>query len=191
MNHVHSAASDLHRFCSRQGWGFCFIGGLALQRWGEPRQTLAADLTLITHFEHDETYARVLLSEFAPRIPEALEFALRARVLLLQHPNGVGLDIALGGLPFEVDSVSRASDWEATPGVVLRTCCAEDLLIHKVFAGRTQDWADIERVLQRRGDTLDISLITRELGPLLALKESPESLDRFLALLDRHNPGRR
>lgn len=186
MNLVYAAASELHQFCVDRNWQFCFIGGVALQRWSEPRQTLDADLTLLTHFIHDEEYARELLDVFPSRRPDALEFARRARVLLLRHPSGVGLDIALGGLPFEVDSVRRATDWQAIPGVILRTCCAEDLIVHKVFAARAQDWADVERILQRQGSRLNFPLIEQELVPLLALKESPENLDRFRALISRH-----
>ena len=37
--------------CVGQGWRFCFVGGLALQRWGEPRVTEDVDLTLLTGFE--------------------------------------------------------------------------------------------------------------------------------------------
>ncbi len=30
-------AADLQDFCEARDWRFCFIGGLALQRWGERR----------------------------------------------------------------------------------------------------------------------------------------------------------
>lgn len=186
MSLVYAAAADLQRFCEEQRWEFCFIGGVALQRWSDPRQTQDADLTLLTRFIHDEAYADALLGVFQPRRPDAREFALRARVLLLRHPNGVGLDVALGGLPFEEASVARSSDWEATPGCTLRTCSAEDLIVHKAFAARDQDWADIAGILQRQGAKLDLPLIERELTPLLALKEEPQNLARLHQLIARH-----
>src|ERR1017187_4944246 len=37
------AARQLEVFCDRQGWRSCFIGGIAVQRWGEPRVTLDVD----------------------------------------------------------------------------------------------------------------------------------------------------
>ncbi len=186
MNPVYAAAADLHAFLTARAWEFCLIGGVALQRWGEPRQTLDADFTVLTHFIRDEEYIDALLAAYPSRIPDARDFALRARVLLLRHCNGVGLDIALGGIPFEVASVARSSEWQAIPGVTLRTCSAEDLIVHKVFAGRNQDWADVEKVLKRQGRGLNVALIEGELAPLLALKESPESLDRFRGLLRQH-----
>jgi hypothetical protein len=42
------AASNLQTLCEKEGWRFCFIGGLAVQRWGEPRETVDVDLTLLT-----------------------------------------------------------------------------------------------------------------------------------------------
>ncbi len=50
MNEVIRAAAELQAVCESQSWRFCFIGGLALQRWGEPRETVDVDLTLLTGF---------------------------------------------------------------------------------------------------------------------------------------------
>ena len=33
-------AAEVQDFCQRQQWPFCFIGGIAVQRWREPRVTL-------------------------------------------------------------------------------------------------------------------------------------------------------
>jgi hypothetical protein len=48
LNPLFEAASRLQQFCSDQKWSFCFIGGVAAQRRGEPRFTKDADLTLLT-----------------------------------------------------------------------------------------------------------------------------------------------
>ena len=50
MNEVIRAAAELQAVCTAHGWRFCLIGGLALQRWGEPRETIDVDLTLLTGF---------------------------------------------------------------------------------------------------------------------------------------------
>ena len=54
MTEVIRAAADLQTFCEAHGWRFCLIGGLALQRWGEPRETVDVDLTLLTGFGGEE-----------------------------------------------------------------------------------------------------------------------------------------
>lgn len=40
MNEVIRAAAGLQAVCVAEEWRFCFIGGLAVQRWGEPRETV-------------------------------------------------------------------------------------------------------------------------------------------------------
>ena len=101
MTEVIRAAADLQAVCQEQSWHYCFIGGLALQRWGEPRETVDVDLTLLTGFGGEERFVNNLLGRFEARIENAAQFALTSRVLLLRASPGVGLDIALGGLPFE------------------------------------------------------------------------------------------
>ncbi|HVY71828.1 MAG TPA: nucleotidyltransferase [Verrucomicrobiae bacterium] len=88
--------------------------------------------------------------------------------------DGIGIDVALGGLPFETSTVERASSCEYEGGLCLRTCSAEDLIVLKAFANRNRDWDDIESVIVRNRETLDWNLIHRELKPLAELKETPE-----------------
>ena len=136
MNEVIRAAVELQAVCEAQGWKFCIIGGLALQRWGEPRETVDVDLTLLTGFGGEERFIEVLLGRFESRLENAAEFALSRRVLLLRAPSGVGLDIALGALPFEESAIKRATDLLVPGDARLRTCSAEDLLVMKAFAAR-------------------------------------------------------
>lgn len=177
MTEVFQAAAELQAVCQAQGWKFCFIGGLALQRWGEPRETADADLTLLTGFGGEEPFIRILLAHFAGRIPDAAQFALERRVLLLRSRRGVGLDIALGALPFEALAVERSSEFEYLPGVVLRTSSAEDLVVMKAFAGRGQDWVDVERIIVRQTGKLDWTYIEEQLHPLAELKGTPETME--------------
>ncbi len=179
MTEVIHAAAELQAFCEAQGWRFCLIGGLALQRWGEPRETVDVDITLLTGFGHEDHFVRKLLDQFQGRIDNAFEFALTRRVLLLRARSGVGIDIALGGLPFEESAVSRSSMFVYPPNVPLRTCSAEDLIVMKAFAARARDWVDIEGIIVRQTGKLDWNYVRRQLGPLAELKEAPEILDEL------------
>ncbi len=182
MNSIIAAALELQSFCSSRKWDFSIIGGLAVQRWGEPRNTIDADLTLITGFGREEEFVDELLTKFVTRRPDARDFALQYRVLLLQASNGIPLDIALGAMPFEVRSVERATAWQVANDASLITVCPEDLIVHKAFAGRPRDWLDIEGVLVVSGDSLDWQLIEYELRPLIELKECPEAFDQLMHL---------
>lgn len=183
MRRLVHVAWHLQQHFEDWGWRFCFIGGLALQRWGQPRLTVDVDVTLFSGFGGEAQFVDRLLAEYQPRIADAREFALTRRVLLLADGD-VGVDIALAGLPFEEDVINRSSVAEYLPGIALRTCSAEDLVVLKAFADRLQDWADIESVLSRQRGHLDLDLVRRQLRPLVELKKAPEilvRLDRMLA----------
>jgi len=173
------AAVDVQRLCTRRGWKFCFIGGVAVQRWGNPRFTVDLDLTLLAGYGSEEHVVEQLLADLRPRRPDAKDFAVRHRVLLARTTSGVDVDVALGALPFEERSVTRASLWRLDDTGEIATCSAEDLIVHKVFAGRDRDWDDVRGVLARQHRKLDWSLIREELRPLLELKETPEALTRL------------
>jgi len=176
---VLEAAVEVQSFCEQREWRFCFIGGVAVQRWGQPRLTQDVDLTLLTGFGEEESFADAFLRVFQPRRSDTREFALSHRVLLVRTASGVDVDIALGAFPFEERSIQRASRWSWTEGQFLITCSAEDLIIHKAFAGRDLDWGDVERVLTRQHGKLDLNLVRSELKPLLELKGEPEAMARL------------
>ncbi|TAK87958.1 MAG: hypothetical protein EPO20_00505 [Betaproteobacteria bacterium] len=182
MKTVLEAALEVQRKLTEGKERFCFIGAIALQRWGEPRATRDVDVTVLCPFGDEPRAIDRMLVFFAGRIPDAREFALRNRVLLLKSEAGIPIDVALGSLPYEQRCVGRASDWEITPGGALRTCSAEDLVVLKAFASRTRDWADIEALLARRGASLDWNLVLEELAPLAAARDMPEILDRLRAM---------
>jgi len=183
MVDILGAALAVTELCGTNRYRFCFIGGVAVQRWGNPRFTADVDLTIITGYGGEERFIDTLLGELSPRRPDAREFALVHRVLLARTKDGIDVDIALGALPFEERSVARASAWQIDEGRQIKTCSAEDLIVHKVFAGRDRDWDDVRGVLTRRHGKLDFDVIRFELGPLLDLKEDSDALPRFERLV--------
>jgi hypothetical protein len=186
MNGILDAAVQVDRFLQEAAVRYCLIGGIALQRWSMPRTTLDVDCTVMTEFGREEAMVAMLLSWFRPRVPDAATFATRSRVLLAVTDQGVGVDVSLGALPFESRMIERSSTWELDASRSLRTCSAEDLIVQKAFAGRDQDWVDIDTILVRRSELLDQQLILQELRPLSELKEDPDSLHRLTQLLRAH-----
>ena len=57
------AAAQIQSMLLRHGWRFCFIGGVAVQRWGNPRFTRDVDLTLVTGLGDEERFVDGLLAE--------------------------------------------------------------------------------------------------------------------------------
>src|SRR5438067_1282540 len=97
----------------------------------------------------------------------------------------IGYVISMNSDPQELKEARAEyyARWEA-----VETVKAEDLAVHKVFAGRDLDWGDVERVLIRQHGKLDLEQIRAELKPLLDLKgelQALEKLDRMLATVER------
>jgi hypothetical protein len=183
MNELCRVALEVQRECEKRDWRFCFIGGLAVQHWGEPRFTRGVDLTLLTGFGGEETYIDPLLEVFEPRIEDCRDFALQNRVLLLKSAEGIGIDVALGALPFEEEAARRSRLIEVEPDAVLRLCSPEDLIVMKAFADRLQDQLDVERILIRQGvENLDWTYIALHLAPLCQLKGAPEIVRKLESL---------
>lgn len=136
----------------------------------------------ITGVGDEARYVDALLARFGTRIDDAREFALRHRVLLLRATNGVPIDLALGALAFEERAASAASAEEIcarSPASAVRAGRAD---LYKVFAGRPQDWLDVEGILEKSGNRIDWSIVRSDLSELLALKGDTESLPRLEGL---------
>lgn len=182
---VLGTAAAVQRFCVERGWRFCFIGGVAVQHWGQPRLTADVDVTVLTGFGLEEPFIDALLGQFPARRDDAREFALNNRVVLLADADGTGIDVSFGALPFEERLLERAQNHELAPGLRLTLCSAEDLVVLKTFAGRHIDWADVERIVARQGEALDHALVLSEVAPLLELKGASEDLATLKGILLR------
>jgi hypothetical protein len=80
-------AAELHAVCQSNNWQFCFIGGLALRRWSEPRETVDVDLSLFAGFGDERQFCDVLLKHFAARISDAALAALPYEALVIERSS--------------------------------------------------------------------------------------------------------
>jgi len=184
INPLFRAGLELQDVLLERRWAFCYIGGLAVIRWGELRMTQDIDLCLLCGFGNEEQYIKTLLSMYTSRISDAHQFASQNRVLLLNASNGVSVDISLSGLPYEEKMIERATPYTFEENCSLMTCSAEDLIVLKAFANRAKDWMDVESIIARQGKKLDTNYIFHHLAPLCELKESPEILKRAKKLVE-------
>jgi len=176
---------EIQDFMSERGWRFAFIGGVANLAWGSVRTTQDVDLTLFTSFINEKAYIDEILAQFAPRIADAARFALQARVVLLEGRGGIGIDIGLAGFPYEEHAINRRTLVDFGEGISLWLITAEDLVIMKAFAGRGQDWVDVEGIIRRQGKKLDWPYILEHAPDLAAAKEDDTMIDRLLEIRDR------
>ena len=173
---------EIDEFFSREGISYAIIGGVAVQRWGEPRFTEDIDITVMVAAEEEPKLIAKLVTTFEPRISDAAEFALRHRVCLVRTSNGCSVDISFGVAGFEEELIKRTSDFEIGDDCRVPVCSAEDLVILKAVAGRPRDWEDIEGVLYRQHSGLDLVYLRSWLNEFSLLLEQPALSEQFEAL---------
>jgi hypothetical protein len=182
LGNLVAAAVRLQEDWESRGIDFCFIGGLAVQHWGEPRLTNDVDASVWTEFGNERPVIDRLLENLSARIEDAVGFALANRVVLAQEAFGVNVDVSLAAFPFELALIKRSEKRPYRNGAMLRICDASDLIILKAFANRPRDWQDIRGILIRSQAELDWSHINSELTMLADLKEEPEIMDQLTNL---------
>lgn len=179
MNRQFETAWQLHTFLSARGIPYAIIGGIAVQRWGQPRLTRDVDLTVLLPPGSEETMLRAIVAAFPARIEDAVAFAVAHRVLPVEVPGASEADISLGLPGYEEHVIARAVPYDLGEGRVVRLCSAEDLIVHKALAGRPKDVLDIEGIVGRQGRALDVAYVRRWLGELARVAEDPDVAARF------------
>lgn len=183
MNPQIEAALAVHEFLSgRLRLKYAVIGGIALQFWGEPRFTHDLDITVQDRLELADL-VRETTETFGSRVPDPYAFARETRMLLVRVAQ-VDVDIAVALKGYEDSLFARVKSIEVEPGRRLDICSAEDLVIHKALAGRPQDLADVQGIILRQGNALEVRYIRRWLGQFSRGLEDPAILERFRQLWD-------
>lgn len=182
-------AAELQQVLQAHGIQFCFIGGVPLQLWGEVRQTTDIDLTIFCELGTEPDILPVLNGYLNPRIEDSRDVFLLGRMYLGRSPKGTQVDISIGFTPYERRMMERAVDQDYGVGVPLHICSAVDLTVMKTLAGRGQDWVDIQRIIQRSGESMDWDLVYEELAPLLEMAGRDENLPRLKQMVADEYPS--
>ncbi len=175
-----AAAWEVSRFFAERHLPYALIGGLAVQVWGNARLTVDADFSIAAPLTTGSApLVRLITQHFPSRSANPVDFAGKTRMVLITAGNGVEVDISLALPGYEDQLFARAVDHEIDPGKKIRLCSAEDLIIHKAVAGRPQDISDIQGVVHRQGEKLDVGYIRQWLNDFADALANPEIVERF------------
>ena len=110
---------------------------------------------------HRQDRARLLkiLQTFTPLNEDPDEAFRRLGLAFFQDPNKNRIDVMLADTIFDERAIERAQSIEVSPGKEIRVCTAEDLIIYKMLSTRARDWADVESIIQKQGNSLDNAYI--------------------------------
>lgn len=188
MRALFEEAALLQTVLDNEGWEFFFVGGIAVQIWGEPRLTTDIDLTIFTGLVNEDERIGRLMTLLKPRdtsVEAAIEFSKTARILLLRSPGGIDIDMMLNGISDLGEEYARSSFQRFTPELSLRVCSAETLIGMKTYAGRSRDIADLETILIKQTQ-LDWAYIDKYLNEISEYEEISDKISILEKLKDKH-----
>jgi len=138
----------LARALDRAQIPYMVIGGQAVQLYGEPRMTRDIDLTLgLASDGLDRVLAVCDACGLKPLPAVPAEFVRETMVLpALEERTGIRVDFVFSFTDYERQAISRSRPVELS-GVSVRFAAVEDVVIHKLVAGRPRDLEDVRSIV--------------------------------------------
>ncbi len=165
------------------GFRYAVIGGMAVILRGYDRFTMDLDAIVLDADDRlTELLAALANQGITLRIADGIPFAKRNRILLLQTPDGIEIDLSMGVLPFEQMTVERAPVERLSDQLSARIARVEDLLVMKLIALRDRDKDDVKRLLELHPD-VDREAILATVSEFAEALESPETTEEGRRLL--------
>jgi len=157
------------------------MGGVALSAWKHPRAT--QDVDLLIGLE-DRDYQFILQKLGAARIrakrqPPVVTLGRLRIVQLLYEPPGTYLDLQidllLADCAYQKEALRRRTMVHLPDlDIAIAVLSCEDLILHKVLAGRIVDRADAAKLLRVNQTALDLGYLRTWSGKLNLSKELRE-----------------
>ena len=124
------------------------IGGQAVLLYGEPRLTKDIDVTLgIGVSELNRIKAILPGMGLEMLVKDELQFVEKTMVLpTLEKRSGIRVDLIFSFSYYEMEAIGRARGIRLGRSEV-NFASAEDVIIHKVIAGRPRDLEDVKTIL--------------------------------------------
>jgi hypothetical protein len=162
---------------------YMVIGGQAVLLYGEPRLTRDIDVTLGANIDRVHQLLSAIQEISLEPIPKDIESFVRQTMVLpaLETSTGIRVDFIFSFTPYETEAIKRAKKVE----ILGREICfasSEDVVIHKIFAGRQRDKEDA-RIILLKNPSIDISYIRTWLMQFDASSEEHTFLKTFEEVL--------
>ena len=127
---------------------YMVIGGQAVLIYGEPRLTRDIDITMgISVGGLDKVKRIIRIIGLKSLVEKEKEFVERNMVLpTIDKESGIRVDFIFSFSPYERQAIERAKDIKFGRSIV-RFASLEDVVIHKMIAGRARDLEDVKSIL--------------------------------------------
>lgn len=163
---------------------YMIIGGQAVLLYGTPRLTRDIDITLgidTDKFPLIEGICRKLGLKVLPENPE--DFTRETKVLPAEELKlRIRVDFIFSFTPYEAQAIKRTKE-VVMNGYPVKFASCEDVIIHKMFAGRAVDEEDVKNILIKNKKSIDLEYIRRWLSEFSKIPEHKGILEKFSSLL--------
>jgi len=174
------------RNLDRQKIPYMIIGGQAVLIYGRPRLTRDIDITLgidTDKFESVEGVCKKLKLRILVENPK--DFARETKVLPAEEPDSkVRIDFIFSFTPYEEQAIKSAKQILIDDYPVKFASC-EDIIIHKMVAGRAIDEEDVKSILAKNENAVDIEYVNKWLSEFGKIAEHEGILERFNSVLKK------
>lgn len=164
---------------------YMIIGGQAVLLYGEPRLTRDIDVTLGVNANHIDELLTVIQDLSLKPMPEDIKsFVMQTMVLpALDETTGIRVDFIFSFTPYETEAIKRAKKIEILNQEVY-FASPEDVIIHKIFAGRPRDLEDARTIILKNPD-IDAKYIRDWLKEFDAASDTEDFLKAFEEILNK------
>jgi len=163
---------------------YMIIGGQAVLLYGTPRLTRDIDITLgvdTDKFQLIEGICKKLGFKILPENPE--DFTRETKVLPAEELKlRIRVDFIFSFTPYEAQAIKRTKEIVMN-GYPVKFASCEDVIIHKMFAGRAVDEEDVKNILIKNKNSIDVKYIRKWLSEFSRISEHKGILGRFNSLL--------
>lgn len=162
---------------------YMIIGGQAVLLYGTPRLTQDIDITLGISVDGLSDVVAICNAAGLSIIPDDYQgFAQKTFVLPAQDKkSGIRVDFIFSFTPYEQQAIKRARKVKIGDRFV-KFASAEDVIIHKIFAGRPRDMEDIRHIVIKN-PSVDRKYIRKWLRKFDKSGESTGFTDTFNKIL--------
>jgi len=132
---------------------YMIIGGQAVLLYGTPRMTKDIDVTLGANIDEMENVVRAVKDAGLDILPkDFMAFAQETFVLPTRDENtGIRVDFIFSFTPYERQAIQRARPISFGDTAAM-FASMEDVIIHKIFAGRPRDLEDVRSIILKNPD---------------------------------------
>jgi predicted nucleotidyltransferase len=132
---------------------YMVIGGQAVLLYGEPRLTKDIDITLDMGIEGYPKVKKVIENLFFKILVDNPEDFLKKTMVLptIEEKSGIRIDFIFSFTPYEKQAIGNAIDVKINDKMV-KFASLEDVVIHKIIAGRARDIEDVKTILLKNPD---------------------------------------